>query len=476
MKRFTKEEIIDLIGESTEYDKKAELEEKDPESWLKSVSAFANTKGGALIFGIDDDDNVVGVENAKTVGDKLSDYINNRIEPHPITDLQYETIVADNGKFDIVVLYVYPGGQTPYYYTYKKSKRAFMRMPNSSVPADKPFLDKLVLKGSNMTCDRIESRYKTEDLSFSYLKRKFKSREKAIIDPEKDLDSFGLITENGYLNNGGVLLSDENPIYDSRIFCTRWNGLNKGTASLDAIDDRELDHQSILEQLDNAIKFVESNSKKPWKKTSDNRIEMPDYPQRAVEEGLVNAIIHRDYSMSGSQIDVFMFDDRLEINSPGGMYGGAFVQKLDLRKVPSRRRNPLIADVFARLHYMERKGSGFGKILDAYLNAPNNLDKRMPVFESDNNDFRLVLPNLNYLSHNIFDNADIVNIISDNLKGKQKIVYDTICQNNGINRSDLVNKTGLESNEVKNAIDKLTKKELIEFKGNNTVDGKYFIK
>ena len=177
-----------------------------------------------------------------------------------------------------------------------------------------------------------------------------------------------------------------------------------------------------------------------------------------------------------SCIHVFMFDDRLEINSLGGMYGGGFVQKLDLRKVPSRRRNPLIADVFARLHYMERKGSGFGKILDAYLNAPNNLDNRTPIFESDNNDFRLVLPNLNYHSNNIFDNADIVNIISDNLKGKQKIVYDTICKNNGINRSDLVYKTGLKSNEIKNAIDKLAKKELIEFKGNNTIDGKYYVK
>ena len=83
---------------------------------------------------------------------------------------------------------------------------------------------------------------------------------------------------------------------------------------------------------------------------------------------------------------------------------------------------------------------------------------------------------MNYLPNNIFDNADIVNIISENLKGKQKIVYDTICKNNGINRSDLVNKTGLGSNEVKNAIDKLAKKELIEFKGNNTVDGKYYIK
>ena len=475
MNKFSIEEIIDLIGETTEYEKKVTLEEKDPESWLKSVSAFANTNGGFIIFGIDDNDNLVGINDPKKLADKISDYINNYIDPHPITDLQYETIVEQGNRYHLVILYIYPGSQTPYYYSHKKSKKAFMRVNNSSIPCDKPYLDKLILKGSNLTYDRIESKYKLNDLSFNYLKRKFKERENETIDISKDIESFGLLADDGFLNNGGVLLSDENPTYDSRVFCTRWNGLNKGTASLDAIDDRELDHQSILEQLDNAIKFVESNSKKPWKKTDDNRIEMPDYPSRAVEEGLVNALIHRDYTLSGCQIDVFMYDDRLEINSPGGMFGGSIVQKLNLRKVPSRRRNPQIADVFTRFHYMERKGSGFGKILDAYLNAPNNLDNKIPEFESDNTDFRLILPNLNYVKDSVFDNSDIINIISDNLKGKQKIVYDAICANNGINKSSLAQKTGLSSNEVKNAIDKLVDKKLIKYVGDNSVDGKYYI-
>ena len=202
---------------------------------------------------------------------------------------------------------------------------------------------------------------------------------------------------------------------------------------------------------------------------------MPDYPSRAVEEGLVNALIHRDYTLSGCQIDVFMYDDRLEINSPGGMFGGGIVQKLNLREVPSRRRNPQIADVFTRLHYMERKGSGFGKILDAYLTAPNNPDNKVPEFKSDNLDFRLILPNLNYNNDNVFDNSDVIGIISDNLKGKQKIVYDAIVNNNGIDRSSLVLKTGLSSSEIKNALDKLVKKKLIKYIGDNSINGKYYI-
>lgn len=124
---------------------------------------------------------------------------------------------------------------------------------------------------------------------------------------------------------------------------------------------------------------------------------------------------------------------------------------------------------------MERKGSGFGKILDAYLSAPNNLDNKVPEFKSDNNDFRLILPNLNYNNDNVFDNSDVIGIISDNLKGKQKIVYDAIVNNNGIDRSSLVLKTGLSSSEIKNALNKLVKKKLIKYIGDNSINGKYYI-
>lgn len=142
--------------------------------------------------------------------------------------------------------------------------------------------------------------------------------------------------------------------------------------------------------------FVINNSKKSWKKTATGRIEMPDYPERAVLEGIVNALIHRNYLEIGSEVHIDMFDDRIEIYSPGGMYDGTKVQDRDLMKVPSRRRNPVIADIFNRLKYMDRRGSGFKKIISDYKVQSQYVDDMKPEFNSDNDSFLLVLKNLNY--------------------------------------------------------------------------------
>ena len=111
---------------------------------------------------------------------------------------------------------------------------------------------------------------------------------------ESDYESFGIIDENGFLTNAGALLADESPIRHSRLFCTRWNGLDKAPGIVDAIDDKEY-NGGLINLLQSGIEFVNNNSKKMWKKTHISRIEMPDYPERAVLEGIVNALIHRNY-------------------------------------------------------------------------------------------------------------------------------------------------------------------------------------
>lgn len=94
-------------------------------------------------------------------------------------------------------------------------------------------------------------------------------------------------------------------------------------------------------------------------KESDRRVEYPEYPERSIFEGLVNGLVHRDYLDMGSEVHIDIFDDRLEIYSPGGMYDGTLIQDRDIDNVPSKRRNPVVADIFSRLDYMERRGSGF---------------------------------------------------------------------------------------------------------------------
>lgn len=133
-----------------------------------------------------------------------------------------------------------------------------------------------------------------------------------------------------------------------------------------------------------------------WKKTPFSRIEMPEYVFQSASEALVNALIHRDYMVVGSEVHIDIFDDRMEIYSPGGMVNGSVIQNLDIRYVSSERRNPVIADIFNRLGLMERQGSGLSKIVEGYKLEENYTDKKKPSFYSDRTQFRVIMPNLNF--------------------------------------------------------------------------------
>ena len=122
---------------------------------------------------------------------------------------------------------------------------------------------------------------------------------------------------------------------------------------------------------------------------------MPDYCERSVFEALVNALIHRDYLIIGSEVHIDIFDDRMSIYSPGGMPDGTQIQDLDINEIPSTRRNPVLADIFSRLGYMERQGSGLEKIIDAYENAHNFAPGMEPTFFSNRAQFTVTLKNLN---------------------------------------------------------------------------------
>ena len=180
-------------------------------------------------------------------------------------------------------------------------------------------LKRLVLRGKNTSYDSQISTYKVEDYAFSKLRERYKKWTGNSFD-EKDLVSFGLADEKGYLTNAGALIADESPVRWSRLFCTRWNGLNKSGGTIDALDDAEYDG-SVISLIDNGEAFIKRNARMMWRKTANSGEEMPD---------------------------------------------GSVIQERDPLMVPSTRRNPVLADVFNRLGYMERKGSGFGKIISGY--------------------------------------------------------------------------------------------------------------
>ena len=445
-----------LIGEATEYDKKVMLEVKKPKSWLKSVSAFANGIGGVLIFGVADNDAVVGIDDAKKAMEVISEQIKIKMDPIPEVLLKAYEI---DGK-EIITLEVYRGDETPYYYVGEGNYTAYVRIGNESVVAAATDLKRLVLRGKNRTYDSLVTDYNFDDYSFSKLKAAYYKQTKKSMEI-KDFESFGIVDRNGKLTNAGALLADESPIYCSRLFCTRWNGTDKASGIIDALDDEEYTGSLIL-LLEEGMNFARRNSKKMWKKESDRRVEYPEYPERSIFEGLVNGLVHRDYLDMGSEVHIDIFDDRLEIYSPGGMYDGTLIQDRDIDNVPSKRRNPVVADVFSRLDYMERRGSGFKKIMQAYEVEPNYTEDKKPVFYSNATEFRVILKNLNFTNEVLNEKNEVLDEVLNEVlnSGRTEVeikVIKEILQSPAIRQKDLAEEVGVSVSTVQRTIKNLVK-------------------
>lgn len=441
-------EITKLIGETSEYDKKLKLEMKKPKSWCKSVSAFANTYGGSLIFGISDDNQIIGLENPDKDAEIISEMIKSRLDPIPEFKIRFQ---KEEDKV-LLIVDILKGEKTPYYYSGDGVLEAYVRIGNESVKASSTELKRLVLHGRNTTFDSQNSMYKVEDYAFSKLRERYKKWTGQSFN-DKDLISFGLATKDGYLTNAGALIVDESPIHYSRVFCTRWNGLTKSGGTMDALDDAEYSG-SLISLIENGEGFIKRNAKMMWRKTANSREELPEYVERSYHEALVNAIAHRDYLVNGSEVHIDIYDDRMEIYSPGGMPDGSVIQDRDPTTVPSTRRNPVIADVFNRLGYMERKGSGFAKILDNYAFQINYTEEKKPYFRSDRYQFTVIMPNLNYNG-----TQDVTQDVTQD--DVYTLILEMIKRNNKISAKQLAEKLGISIRTVRRKIKEMDNIEYI---------------
>ena len=199
---------------------------------------------------------------------------------------------------------------------------------------------------------------------------------------------------------------------------------------------------------------------------------------RSVFEALVNALIHRDYLILGGEVHIDIYDDRLTITSPGGMADGTRIQERDLSNISSTRRNPVLADILARLGYMERQGSGFKKITEAYSSAHNYRAELAPKFYSDSASFQVTLYNLNYgIAAKVAIEDENLAIAPDHVAievaiGKLNVnqatiekiraVYESIGIDGVFGRSDIAAITNDSVTAAGNLIAKLKKAGLIE--------------
>lgn len=191
---------------------------------------------------------------------------------------------------------------------------------------------------------------------------------------------------------------------------------------------------------------------------------MPDYCERSVFESLVNALIHRDYLILGSEVHIDIYDDRLTIYSPGGMADGTRIQERDISTISSTRRNPVLADIFARLGYMDRQGSGFKKITEAYYAAHNYRAGLEPKFYSDTTSFQVTLYNLNYgiIEKVAFERS--LSKIKINAPTKEKILalFNNFGYKRAFTRSDVMQSFHLAPSSAGKMLKKLKETHLIE--------------
>lgn len=469
-----------LIAECTAYDFKADIERKKIRDWLKSVSAFADRFGGNLYFGVTDDGEVVGLENIQKDAEFISEKIKAHLDPVPRFQLiPHET----EGGLKLIELIVEAGSMTPYYLFLDGSRMAYIRVGNESIPADSHQLQELVLRGSNTSWDAIVTNTKRSDKTFLHLAKVYLDRTERPFE-ERFITSFGLSTPDGHLTNAGLLFADDCPIYQSHVFCTRWRGLKKD----DAINDAEF-QGNILRLLENSLDFIKANTAKRWYKLPRYRVNFPEYSERALTEVIINHLQHRQYTVQGGELHIDIYDDRIEFVSPGGMLDGTLIQDLDIDEVSSLRRNPVIADVFTQLDYVERRGSGLRKIVVLTSKLHTYTPDKMPRFRSSPSMFYSIIPNANYGitdeqfdalvqskqladSENYPENTETypvtgkISPVKQLGKTSQKII-DAMIDDPTITRAELADKVGVGLEAVKKQISKLRKAGIIDREGSD---------
>ena len=454
-------DINNLISECTAYDYKSMLEEKRPKSWLKSVSAFANGQGGSLFFGIDDNGGIIGLDDVSHVSQVISTRIRDLMDPLP--DVELIPIEVEGKK--ILQVKVSSGHYTPYYYIGDGQRMAFIRVGDESLPATAEQMVRLVLKGSNKTYDSLLTDYKEEDNTFIILANTFKTRTNQEWN-KKFLLSFGLITNTGVLTNAGALFADDCPLWQSRLYCTRWDGNDKS----DAINDAEFTG-NILLLLREAMNFVKSNTKKGWEKLPDGRKNKPEYAERAVLEAMVNHFIHRDYTVMGGEVHLDIYDDRLTVTSPGGMYNGSLIQDLDIAEVSSERRNPILANVMAQLDYMEKRGSGLTRICNETKALDGYKDELKPVFKSTPTQFQTII----YATSGASNVGENVGEMSEReITDRQQHILNLIKEYPTITAKQMSERLSVTQRTIERDIAILKKKNRLKRNGND-YDGEWII-
>ncbi|MDO4466516.1 MAG: ATP-binding protein [Bacillota bacterium] len=400
-----------------------EFKQEITNSFLKTVSAYANYGTGKILFGVLDNGKECGITNPTKACLDIENKINDSIDPVPSYTLSINEISS------VITLQVEEGIHKPYFY---KSK-AYVRNDSATIEVDRVELKRLILEGENISYEEVKS--EKQDLSFNVLERVLRERigiDCFSIDTLKTLELYD--NQNGY-NIAGQLFADENDY--PGIDVVRFG------ENISVILDRETFlNESILVQYEKVIDlFDKYYSYEEIKGVLREKKEL--IPEAAFREVIANALVHRTWDVN-SHINVSMFNDRIEVTSPGGLPNGITKEEYLIGGI-SIPRNYIIGNVFLRLKMIERFGTGIRRIKDLY--SHNGVK---PQFFVSDNMIKVVLP---VLSTSIDLSTDYNKIYK-------------LLRNQSLASSEIIKATGFGKNKTVSILNDLVEKGFIEKIGN----------
>lgn len=341
----------------------------------KEIIAFANTRGGTLYIGVQNDGTVVGVDNTDAAQLRLNNMIRDSVKPDVTMFVRYEAVAVD-GK-QILAVTVQKGTDRPYYLGSKglKPSGVYVRNGTSTDPSTDTVIRMMIKETDGDSFE--EMRSLEQNLTFHAAAEQFAKCTVAFdIAKQKTL---GIMSADGVFSNVGLLLSDQ---CSTTIKAATFAGKDQTE-----FQDRREFTGSLFRQMEELYAYLDLRNQ--TRATFDGlyRTDSRDYPEEAIREALMNSLVHRDYSYSASTL-VSVYDDRIEFVSVGGLPTGIALE--DIMLGLSVCRNPKLAAVFYRLKLIEAYGTGMPKIMRAY--AGTGME---PKVEVTGNAFKIMLPNRN---------------------------------------------------------------------------------
>ena len=389
------EEITnEIMLENDRFECKSVLNREDSVGWLKTIAGFANAVGGSFFIGVEDKTNkLIGFDRKEA--DNERNYFNNQVNEHlvprpqlKISFLPYK--VREEERY-IIRVNVPESTIKPVVLKYKGIPSIFMRRDGFTNGATYEEIIEMSIKSKNTQYDIQVSDEKYDFNKITKLREFYREHTDGRELKEKALRSMGFMNEDNYLLNGAVLFLDDYAGKKTEVMCSVYSGFNKGSQRIVTVNRF---NGNITDTIKYIVDFINQRMNHTMIKQSDKRINVDAFPSRALFEGVINAVAHRDYYLDGTQIQIDLYRDRLEISSPGGFYRGErFGKTYDLSGIISKRRNELITGVLVACNVMEASGTGFDKITEEYAAVD---EAHKPYIYSSSDHFTLVLPDLTY--------------------------------------------------------------------------------